>query len=253
MTQIWSGDHVWGVTPVQAGPCTVTQVKLKERDGYAALQLAYGVRKEKNINKPQLGHYKKTGVKPSFVKEFRVDDSSSYKEGDVVSVATFSVGDIVSVTGTSKGRGFQGVVKRHHFAGGRKSHGNKDQERMPGSIGPKGPAHVFKGTRMGGRMGGEKVTVSNLEVISIDSEKNIIYLKGAVPGALNSFVTIKGLGDLQVNTVSEVKEEVAAVEAEKSEETGDVVNEPKTEEKNEEAAAVVEAPLTEEKVSEKAE
>lgn len=235
MTQIWSGDHVWGVTPVQAGPCTVTQVRIKDKDGYTALQLAYGVRKEKNINKPQLGHYQKTGVKPTFVKEFRVDDVSSFKEGDVVSAGTFSAGDIVSVTGTSKGRGFQGVVKRHHFAGGRKTHGNKDQERMPGSIGPKGPAHVFKGTRMGGRMGGERVTVSNLEVISVDEENNIIYLKGAVPGAIHSFVTIKGKGDLKVNIAPEPKEEVAPVaeEAPAEEATTETVTEVKEETKEE--------------------
>lgn len=199
MTQIWSGDQVLAVTPVQAGPCTVTQVKNGGKDGYVALQLAYGQRQEKNINKPQRGHFKTTGVKPAFVREFRLEDVSAYKAGDVVTVGTFAVGDVIAVTGTSKGRGFQGVVKRHHFAGGRKTHGNKDQERMPGSIGPKGPAHVFKGTRMAGRMGGERVTVSNLEVAAIDEANNIIYVKGAVPGAINGYLMIKGEGELRVN------------------------------------------------------
>ncbi len=250
MTQVWSGDHVWGVTPVQVGPCTITQIRLKEKDGYSALQLAYGVRKEKNINKPQLGHYKKTGVKPTFVKEFRVDDTSSFKEGDVISAGTFSAGDIVSVTATSKGRGFQGVVKRHHFAGGRKTHGNKDQERMPGSIGPKGPAHVFKGTRMGGRMGGERVTVSNLEIISVDEENNVIFLKGAVPGAINTFVMVKGKGDLQVNLAPKVVEPVAEVveevkEEEKKEDVKEVAKEEtaKDDSAKEEAAVVTEKPV----------
>ncbi len=220
MTQIWSGDAVMAVTPVLAGPCTVTQVKSKVKDGYNALQLAYGVRKEKNINKPQLGHYKKTGVMPAHVREFRMDNAADFNAGDVVTVDAFSVGDKINVTGTSKGKGFQGVVKRHHFAGFRKTHGNKDQERMPGSIGPKGPAHVFKGTRMGGRMGGEKVTTTNLEVAAIDEEKNIIFVKGAVPGAINGFITISAIGELKVNSKKpevvaqpeEVKEEAPIAE-----------------------------------------
>lgn len=210
MTQIWVGDEVMAVTSVLAGPCTVTQVKSKAKDGYEALQLAYGVRKAKNINKPQLGHYKKTNVQPAHVREFRTTDAANFKEGDVVTVATFAVGDKIDVTGTSKGKGFQGVVKRHHFHGFRKTHGNKDQERMPGSIGPKGPAHVFKGMRMGGRMGGERVTTTNLEVVALDTEKNILFIKGAVPGAINGFILIRGQGELQVNLkkVDEIKEEI---------------------------------------------
>lgn len=216
MTQIWSGDAVMAVTPILAGPCVITQIKSKAKDGYEALQLAYGERKEKNINKPQLGHYKKTGVKPAHVREFRMDNAADFKAGDIVSVETFAVGDKINVTGTSKGRGFQGVIKRHGFHGFRKTHGNKDQERMPGSIGPKGPAHVFKGMLMGGRMGGDRVTTTNLEVAAIDAAKNIIFVKGAVPGAINGFVMIKGDGELKVNlkpakretSVSEVKTEV---------------------------------------------
>ncbi len=212
MTQIWSGDKVLAVTPVLAGPCTITQVKTKAKDGYEALQLAYGVRKEKNIKKPQLGHFKAAGVKPAHVKEFRTDQAADFKVGDIVSVGTFKVGDKLDVTGISKGRGFQGVVKRHGFHGFRKTHGNKDQERMPGSIGPKGPAHVFKGTRMGGRMGGVQVTVTNLEVAAVDEKNNIIFIQGAVPGSINGFITVRAQGDLQVNlnlpspVVSEVPE-----------------------------------------------
>lgn len=211
MTQIWSGDAVMAVTPVLAGPCTITQIKSKAKDGYEALQLAYGERKAKNINKPQLGHYKKTGVKPAHVREFRLDNAADFKTGDVVSVETFAVGDKINVTGVSKGRGFQGVIKRHGFHGFRKTHGNKDQERMPGSIGPKGPAHVFKGMRMGGRMGGERVTTTNLEVAAIDAAQNIIFVKGAVPGAINGFVIIKGDGELKVNLKSAKRETSAPI------------------------------------------
>jgi large subunit ribosomal protein L3 len=199
MTQIWVGDNVVAVTPVLAGPCTITQVKTTAKDKYEALQLAYGTRKAKNIKKPQLGHYKATKVSPAYVREFRLDEAANFKAGDVITVETFATGDKVAVTGTSKGKGFQGVVKRHGFHGFRKTHGNKDQERMPGSIGPKGPAHVFKGMRMAGRMGGEQVTVTNLEVASVDAANNILFIKGALPGAINGFVSICGPGDLQVN------------------------------------------------------
>lgn len=212
MTQLWVNDKVQAVTPVAAGPCVITQVKDKAKDGYEAIQLAYGDRKEKNINKPQRGHYKAAGVKPAHVREFRFEGVSEFKVGDVVSSGAFAVGDIVSATGVSKGRGFQGVVKRHHFAGFRATHGNKDQERMGGSVGPKGPAHVFKGTRMGGRMGGDRVTTTNLEIIDIDEENNILYVKGALPGAINSLIMLKAKGDLVVNLKKAVVEEVAPVE-----------------------------------------
>ena len=216
MTQVWVQDKVIAVTPVLAGPCTVTQVKTKEKDGYEALQIAYGTRKEKNINKPQLGHVKGLNIKPAHFKEFLLEGANNFKVGDVITAETFATADMIDVTGVSKGKGFQGVVKRHHFAGFRKTHGNKDQERMGGSIGPKGPAHVFKGTRMGGRMGGEKVTTTNLEIISVTGD--VILVKGAVPGAINSLVMIKGQGDLKVNltklapVAEEVKEEVKVEE-----------------------------------------
>lgn len=225
MTQVWVQDKVIAVTPVLAGPCTVTQVKTKEKDGYEALQIAYGTRKEKNINKPQRGHVKNLNIKPAHFKEFLISGANNFKVGDIITAETFASSDVIDVTGVSKGKGFQGVVKRHHFAGFRKTHGNKDQERMGGSVGPKGPAHVFKGTRMGGRMGGERVTTTNLEVVSVSD--GVIFIKGAVPGAINGLVMIKGQGDLKVNLVKatpateeikEVKEE-EKIEEIKTEET----------------------------------
>jgi len=230
MTQLWDNDRVLAVTPVLAGPCTITQVKTKALDKYSALQLALGVRKEKNIKKPQLGHFKKAGVAPMHVREFRTENDIDAKIGDQIDVSTFAVGDVVSVTGTSKGRGFQGVVKRHGFQGGRKSHGNKDQLRMPGSVGPKGPAHIFKGMRMGGRMGKERVTIQNLSIAAIDVEKNILYIKGAVPGANDGLLLIKGEGELifkAVPVVEESKAEEIKVEETPVEEskTGEVLTE----------------------------
>lgn len=210
MTQVWENDKVLALTPILAGPCTVSQVKNQKTDKYSALQLTFGARKEKNIKKPQLGHFKKAGVTPMHVREFRTENEVEAKIGDKISVATFAVGDVIAVTGTSKGCGFQGVVKRHGFKGGRKSHGNKDQLRMPGSVGAKGPAHIFKGMKMGGRMGNEKVTIKNLSIVSIDLEKNILYVKGAVPGANNGLLMIKGQGDLIVDTAPKVEETVVS-------------------------------------------
>lgn len=248
MTQIWnSNDKVVAVTPVQAGPCTIVQVKNKTKDGYEALQLAYGKRKEKNINKPQKGHFKALGLAPAHVREFRTEEIANYKAGDVISVETFAAGDKINVTGVSKGKGFQGVVKRHGFHGFRKTHGNKDQERMPGSIGNKGPARVFKGMKMGGRMGTDRVTVANLEIVSVDVENNILFIAGALPGAINGLITIKGQGELKVNQApakteekneQEVKEEVKEeaekeIKEEKKEEKDE--KEVKNEEKKEEA------------------
>lgn len=236
MTQIWVNDKVVATTPVQAGPCVVTQVKTKQKDGYEALQLAFGNRKSKNINKPQREKFAKLNLSPAHVREFATDKAGDVKVGDTISVATFAEGDGISVTGVSKGKGFQGVVKRHHFAGGRKSHGNKDQLRMPGSVGPKGPAHIFKGTRMAGHMGDERVTVRGLEVVKIDADNNILYIKGAIPGGVNGLVMIKGEGELVVSApeeakkAEEVKEEAVAENKEEA-----VANEAKEEEKPEPA------------------
>jgi len=199
MTQVWqSDDKVTAVTKIQAGPCKVVQLKNNEKDGYEAVQIGYGERKEKNIKKPQKNHTKGLG-NIRYLREFRTS-TENLKRGDIIDVSSFEVGDVVNATGTSKGRGFQGVVKRHGFKGTKASHGNKDQLRMPGSIGATGPAHVFKGTRMGGRMGGDRVTLTNLEVVEIDKENNIISIKGAIPGARNGLVLIKGKGELKVIT-----------------------------------------------------
>ena len=184
MTQIWKGNDVVAVTKVQVGPCVVTQVKDNNKDGYNAAQIGYGEKKEKNIAKPQKGHLAKLKTQNSklktnlrYLKEFRITDDVNLNIGDVIDASAFEQGDIVKVSGTSKGRGFQGVVKRHGFHGQNKSHGTKDQLRMPGSIGATGPAHVFKGVRMPGRMGGDKVSVNNLEIVEIDKENNILYIK----------------------------------------------------------------------------
>jgi len=240
MTQIWDNDKVQAVTPVLAGPCVITQVKTVNKDKYSAVQLAFGSRKEKNIKKPQLGHFKKAGVSPMHVREFRTEQDLEVKVGDAISLNTFAAGDVISVTGTSKGRGFQGVVKRHGFKGGHKSHGNKDQLRMPGSIGPKGPAHVFKGTRMGGRMGNERITIQNLTISSVDVENNIIYIKGAVPGAIDGLLLIKSQGDLVIENPK--KEEVVEEKVEAAVETEVKAEEVKAEEvKAEEVEEVKEA------------
>ena len=250
MTQIWNDDRVLAVTPIQAGPCQVTQVKDKTKDGYQALQIAYGNRKEKNINKPQRGHVKALGLKPMHMREFRTEEAANFKAGDVISVATFAIGDKVKVTGTSKGKGFQGVVKRHGFGGFRATHGNKDQERMPGSIGPKGPARVFKGTKMGGRMGDDRVTVTNLKIVKVDTENNIIFVAGALPGAINGLILINAKGELQVNLAPKVEEKVEEVtETPVVEETTENSEAPKVEEPKAEEVKV-EEPKAEEKVEE---
>jgi large subunit ribosomal protein L3 len=215
MTQIWQGENVMPVTKVQAGPCFVTQIKTQDNDGYEAVQIGFGNKKEKNTKKPQLGHLKNVKAKGAndnfqFLREFAADGKAALEIGDKIDVGTFAVGDIVAATGVSKGRGFQGVVKRHGFQGGRKSHGNKDQLRMPGSTGATGAGHVFKGTKKPGRMGGETVTTKNLEIIEIDKENNILYVKGGIAGARNSLVLIQGAGDLAVSkpSVAEKKEEL---------------------------------------------
>jgi large subunit ribosomal protein L3 len=218
MTQIWQGENVMPVTKVQAGPCFVTQIKTKNSDGYEAVQVGFGSKKEKNTKKPQLGHLKKAKAKGAndnfqFLREFipASDNKTVLEIGDKIDVSAFAVGDIVAATGVSKGRGFQGVVKRHGFQGGRKSHGNKDQLRMPGSTGATGAGHVFKGTKKPGRMGGDTTTTKNLEIIEIDKENNFLYVKGGIAGARNSLVLIAAPGDLAVSkpSVAEKKEETA--------------------------------------------
>ncbi len=208
MTQIWQGDVVVPVTKVSAGPCVVTQVKNAKKDGYAAVQIGYGERKAKKVSKPLAGHLKDLS-NFRYLKEFRTK-TEDLARGNTINISAFAVGDIVSATGISKGKGFQGVVKRHGFHGHPTTHGTKDAVRMPGSIGATGPAHVFKGMRMGGHMGDEQVTTKNLKIVQVDEAANILYIRGAVPGAKNGLVFIKGEGDLKIKTdaAPEVKEAV---------------------------------------------
>lgn len=180
-------------TVIEAGPCYITQIKTKSRDGYEALQLGFGEKKERLVNKAEKNHFGKASVKPAqWVKEFRTFDVEKYKLGDEIRVdSIFSQGDVVSVAGTSKGHGFQGVVKRHHFGGGFRTHGQSDRERAPGSIGSSSyPSRVFKGMRMAGRMGGERVTVKNLRVVKVIPESNLLLIRGSIPGHNNSFIEI---------------------------------------------------------------
>ena len=193
MTSIFdeSGKNI-ACTIIEAGPCVVTQLKTFEKDGYKAVQLGFGQKKTKNINKAKLGHLKKSKTKNlNKLVEFNFDNDPEL--GSELKVDLFNVGDYVTVTGNSKGKGFQGVVKRHGFAGvGDATHGQHNRMRAPGSIGAASyPAKVFKGMRMAGQMGNQRVKVENLEVLNIDIEKNIIVLKGAVPGFNNSFILIE--------------------------------------------------------------
>lgn len=192
MTQkFMANGTVVPVTAVAVGPCVVTQVKTVEKDGYAAVQIGFGVTKK--LAKPQVGHLKDLPAS-AVMREFPLSGNTEVKRGDQVTVADFVQGDVVEVTGMSKGKGFQGVVKRHGFHGQKASHGHKDQERMPGSIGAGGVQRVFKGVRMAGHMGDDQVTVKNLEVIEIDPAARILFIKGAVPGATNGLLAIRAIG-----------------------------------------------------------
>ena len=192
MTQIISEDgRAVPVTLIQAGPVTVTQVKSVEIDGYNAVQVAYG--EGKNLSKAVAGHTKTAGVTPKHIREFRVDElPADLKVGDVIDVTKFELGDVVDATGTSKGKGFAGTVKRHNFNTSKKTHGGNGYVRKPGSIGSMYPQKVFKGKRMAGRMGADRVTVKNLEVAYVDSANNLIGLKGAVPGPKKGLIVIGG-------------------------------------------------------------
>ena len=192
MTQIIGEDgRAVPVTLIQAGPVTVTQVKSVEIDGYNAVQVAYG--EGKNLSKAVAGHVKSAKVSPKNIREFRVDElPSDLKVGDTIDVNQFALGDIVDATGTSKGKGFAGTVKRHNFNTSKKTHGGNGNVRKPGSIGSMYPQKVFKGKRMAGRMGHERVTVKNLEVAYVDATTNLIGLKGAVPGPRKGLVVIGG-------------------------------------------------------------
>ena len=192
MTQIFSEEgRVFPVTEISAGPVVIIQKKSKDVDGYESVQVGYGERAQKNINKAQLGQFKDMG-NFRYVKEFKVPVSDEIKIGDSVDVTKFEAGDKIEISSFSKGKGFQGVVKRYGFKGGPRTHGQKHSEREPGSIGSTGPQRVFKGTRMAGRTGGDKVTLKKVEIIKIDSENNKIFVKGSIPGRRGTLIEIQG-------------------------------------------------------------
>lgn len=239
MTQVFKDDgNVVPVTAVLAEPNVITQIKSDTN----AVQIGMGDRK--NIKKPQVGHLKDL-PQARYMKEFRIssDEVTDLNRGDVISVATFEAGDKVKVVGVSKGKGFQGVVKRHGFHGSPASHGHKDQLRMGGSIGATDAARVFKGMRMPGQMGNTRLTVTGLEIVEVNTEKNIIFIKGAVPGARNGLLLISGDGELAVN---QKKEEVKEVKK-------DIKSEKDSEEKVEVKEVKTEKPKAEEKTEEKIE
>lgn len=191
MTQIFDEQGLARpVTVIEAGPCVVTQVRSEEKDGYEAVQLGFGIAKK--LNKPEAGHVRASGHQVKTLREFKADDYSSVEVGQVFTADTFSEGDIVDVTGTSKGRGFQGGMKRHGFSGGPKTHGQSDRSRAPGSIGSSAtPGRVFKGLKMAGHMGHERVTVQNLKVLRVDTERNLLLIEGSVPGPNTGTLLIK--------------------------------------------------------------
>ena len=181
-------------TVIEAGPCYVTQVRTQAKDGYDAIQLGFDEKKDRLVNQPSKGHFAKAATKAlRLMREFRGVNGNSMKAGDEVKVDMFVPGDIVDVSGKSKGRGFQGVVKRHHFSGvGMTTHGASDRVRAPGSIGGSSyPSRVFKGMRMGGRMGFERITIKNLKVVKVIPESNILIIRGSVPGAINGYLEIE--------------------------------------------------------------
>lgn len=180
------------VTVIEAGPCPVVQIKTDESDGYSAVQLGFSAKKAKRASRPELGHAARAGLEaaPRILREFEVGDDEEFELGQRLTVEVFEAGDIVKVTGTSKGRGFQGVVKRWGFAGRPASHGHS-HSRTPGSMGPgTDPSRVIKGKKLPGRMGGVRKTILNLEVVKVDTERNLLFIKGGVPGSRNSYVLI---------------------------------------------------------------
>ncbi len=193
MTQVWDNGKVVPVTVVQAGPCVVTQVRTPDKDGYSAVQLAYGAIDPRKVNKPESGHFAKADVAPRrFLVELRTTDASEYEIGSEVTVDAFPAGQIIDVTGVTKGKGFAGVMKRHGFKGLGASHGTQRKHRSPGSIGGCAtPGRVFKGLRMAGRMGNDTVTTQNLTVHAVDAEKGLILIKGAVPGPKGGLVMLR--------------------------------------------------------------
>lgn len=193
MTSVFVNDgRSIPVTVIEAGPCTVTQIKTKANDGYNALQVGFGDKKKSRVNKPLAGHFAKSGDKIFvWLREFMIDDPDSYKVGQAIDLAVFNVGDKVEVSGKTKGRGFSGTIKRHGFHRGPKTHGSKNY-REPGSIGQCAwPSKVFKGKRMPGRYGNARMTVKNLEIVDIRPDQNLILIKGAIPGPTSGMVEIR--------------------------------------------------------------
>ncbi|HUF31759.1 MAG TPA: 50S ribosomal protein L3 [Acidimicrobiales bacterium] len=194
MTQVWDDQNrIVPVTMLQVTPARVVQIKRPDTDGYSALQVTYGTKKVKSLTKPEAGHFDKGGVEPGVrLVELRLDDTSDYEVGQELAADILSAGDLVDVTAVSKGKGFAGAMKRHNFSGQRASHGAHRVHRAPGSIGGAStPGRVFKGTRMAGRMGAEKVTTLNLEVVSADAERNVVLVRGSVPGPRGGLVLIR--------------------------------------------------------------
>jgi len=192
MTQVFSPDgKIIPVTAIEAGPCVVAQIKGEETDGYNAVQIGYGAIKNKNVNKAMKGHFAKTGAAPvRFLRELRVDNISDFQVGQSIDISMFQPGEKVDVVGISKGKGFAGTIKRWNFQRGPMSHGSKNHRR-PASAGAKGPARTFKGKKSPGQMGGERVTVQNLEIVKVDVEKNLLLIKGAVPGPKKGLIMVK--------------------------------------------------------------
>ena len=193
MTQVFNekGDAV-PATLIEAGPCPIVQVKTKGKDGYAAIQIGFGEKREKNLTKPVIGQFKKAGVPVrAMLKEFRIDDGTEYQAGQEIKVDMFEVGKLVDVVATSIGRGFQGTTKRHGFTGGKATHG-VTTHRQPGSIGCSAyPSRVIKGKRLPGRMGGKRVTIKNLQVVAVDAEQSLLVVRGSIPGPVRGFVLVR--------------------------------------------------------------
>lgn len=207
------------VTYVVAGPCVVTQIKSQDKDGYWAVQLGFGEKRIKNVTKPLLGHLRgviKGKKAPRFLREVRLSEKPTYKVGDQIKVSDiFKKGDVVSVTGISKGKGFAGVVKRYHFSGGPRTHGQSDRERAPGSIGQgTTPGRVYKGKKMAGRMGQDRVTIKNLVVVDVDDEKNLLAISGSLPGAKGNLLVIKKTSSGKLEELVERAPEVQVVQEE---------------------------------------
>lgn len=193
MTQVFdSAGKAVPVTVIEAGPCPVIEIRTQEKNNYTAVQLGFGEVKQSHVNRPQKGYFVKQGVEPKrWLREFRVDDASPYSVGQEITVELFNDGELVDVQGVSKGKGFAGGMKRHHFSGGPASHGASKVHRKPGSSGANSyPGHIFKGKKMAGRMGGDKVTTKGLTVFAVDAENNLILIRGSVPGANEQLVLV---------------------------------------------------------------